>query len=77
MRRRAGYLNGAIAVAPIGTAVFGQHHPSDRGEILTLAEGAIAAHIDVVLPRTSAIVGRVVDAFGGSGIDFDVMVQVP
>jgi hypothetical protein len=53
-----------VTDARFTTARFGQHGPTDRGAVVTIKAGETADHIDVSMPRPSAIVGRVFDEYG-------------
>jgi hypothetical protein len=46
------------------TTTFGQRRASDRGDLVTVTAGTVADHIDIAVPRTSAIMGRIVDEYG-------------
>ncbi|HVZ23875.1 MAG TPA: carboxypeptidase-like regulatory domain-containing protein [Vicinamibacterales bacterium] len=46
------------------TAAFGQRSPTDRGQPVVVTAGQTRSQIDLVLPRFSAVTGRIVDDFG-------------
>jgi Carboxypeptidase regulatory-like domain len=46
------------------TLEYGQRRPSERGEPVALRDGETREHVDITLPRTSAIMGRIVDEYG-------------
>ena len=46
------------------TIEYGQRRSMDHGEPVVLGDGETREHVDITLPRTSAIVGRIVDEYG-------------
>jgi hypothetical protein len=58
------YLVAATDIMQLTTAAFAQRRTIDRGDVITLAAGGVVDHIDVSMPRTGAIVGRIFDESG-------------
>ena len=54
LARKAGYV----------ALQFGERRPSEGGTAISLAAGDVRERVDILLPRTSAIAGRIVDENG-------------
>ncbi len=61
--RAASYLVSASKIGYV-TTTFGQRRASDRGDPITVVDGASVEHIDVVLPRAPTIAGVITDENG-------------
>jgi protocatechuate 3,4-dioxygenase beta subunit len=66
-----------LSAATFGSApvVLGQRSASDRGEVITLEPAAGIDHLDIALPRSSVIGGRIVDENGDPIASVNVRVQ--
>jgi protocatechuate 3,4-dioxygenase beta subunit len=72
-----GLKSGAYRVTAMSlsfeTISFGRH--GSRGDAVSVAAGALVDHVDISVPRTSAISGRVLDEYGDPMANANVRVQ--
>ena len=65
----------AASDTSLTSAAFGQRRPGDRGELITVRAGTAVDHIDIAMPRRSAISGRILDEYGDPIANANVRVE--